>query len=152
MQKIRLTKIFTFETGHALKNYDGLCKNLHGHSYKLHVTVIGSPIDDINNPKNGMVIDFGDLKAIVKSTIIDKYDHAMVLNESSRNDTNIKIDEKDYKLIYVPFQPTSENLIIYFAEVIQSHLPSSVKLHHLKLSETASSYAEWWASDNVANS
>lgn len=62
MSKIRITKQFSFETGHALYGYDGKCKNVHGHSYKLSVTVIGIPITDTNNVKYGMVIDFGDLK------------------------------------------------------------------------------------------
>ena len=61
-QKIRITKEFKFETGHALYGYDGLCKNVHGHSYKLSVTVLGSPIIDSKQTKNGMVIDFSDLK------------------------------------------------------------------------------------------
>ena len=61
-KKVRVTKQFTFETGHALYGYDGLCKNVHGHSYKLDVTVIGSPIEDNTHVKNGMVIDFSDLK------------------------------------------------------------------------------------------
>ncbi|MBP7509547.1 MAG: 6-carboxytetrahydropterin synthase, partial [Prolixibacteraceae bacterium] len=46
MAKIRVTKYYDFEMAHALWNYDGLCKNIHGHSYKLHITVIGEPIDD----------------------------------------------------------------------------------------------------------
>ena len=62
MSTIRVTKSFGFETGHALYGYDGLCKNVHGHSYKLYVTVVGRPIDDQNHVKNGMVIDFKDLK------------------------------------------------------------------------------------------
>ena len=61
-QKIRITKEFHFETGHALYGYDGLCKNVHGHSYKLAVTVVGSPIVDPSQTKNGMVLDFSDLK------------------------------------------------------------------------------------------
>ena len=70
MNKIRITKHFDFETAHALYGYDGKCKNIHGHSYHLHVTVIGIPIDDDQDPKNGMVMDFGDLKVIVKNEII----------------------------------------------------------------------------------
>ena len=66
MSKIRITKKFTFEAGHALYGYDGKCKNVHGHSYKLYVTVIGVPIADKDNVKYGMVIDFSDLKSIVK--------------------------------------------------------------------------------------
>ena len=62
MSNIRITKQFSFEAGHALYGYDGKCKNLHGHSYHLFVTVIGVPITDTANVKFGMVIDFGDLK------------------------------------------------------------------------------------------
>ena len=66
MARIRITKEFKFETAHALMGYDGLCKHIHGHSYELLVTVIGHPIEDESNPKLGMVMDFGDLKKIVK--------------------------------------------------------------------------------------
>ena len=66
MSKIRITKEFSFETGHALYGYDGKCRNVHGHSYHLSVTVIGNPITDSSHVKLGMVIDFGDLKKIVK--------------------------------------------------------------------------------------
>ena len=62
---ISITKEFKFETGHALYGYDGLCKNVHGHSYKLSVTVSGTPISDPKNKKYGMVMDFGDLKEII---------------------------------------------------------------------------------------
>ena len=51
MTKIRITKKFEFEAGHALYGYDGKCKNIHGHSYKLWVTVIGSPIEDSSHVK-----------------------------------------------------------------------------------------------------
>ncbi len=83
MSKIRITKHFDFETAHALYGYDGKCKNIHGHSYQLFVTVIGTPIDDANHVKNGMVMDFGDLKKIVKSEIVDSFDHGIVLNANS---------------------------------------------------------------------
>jgi len=69
----RITKQFTFETGHALYGYDGKCRNIHGHSYKLSVTVIGKPISDSSNVKYGMVIDFGDLKKIVNKEIVDVF-------------------------------------------------------------------------------
>jgi len=59
---IRISKEFKFETGHALFGYDGLCKNVHGHSYKLTVTLMGTPISDSKNVKFGMVMDFSDLK------------------------------------------------------------------------------------------
>ncbi len=67
---IRVTKEFPFEMAHALWNYDGPCRNVHGHSYRLFVTLSGKPpIDVEGNPKNGMVIDFSDLKSIVKKRL-----------------------------------------------------------------------------------
>ena len=80
---IRITKQFSFETGHALYGYDGKCRNVHGHSYKLYVTVIGTPISEVNHVKLGMVIDFSDLKKIVKDKIVDIFDHATVFNKNT---------------------------------------------------------------------
>ena len=77
---IRITKEFKFETSHALSGHDGLCKNVHGHSYKLSVTIIGKPIQEPNNPKHGMVMDFSDLKKIINKIIVEPFDHATVLN------------------------------------------------------------------------
>ena len=80
---IRHSLSFNFETAHALYGYDGKCKNIHGHSYKLFVTVKGSPILDSSNPKFGMVIDFGDIKKIVRAEVVDQFDHAILLNVNS---------------------------------------------------------------------
>lgn len=150
MAKIRITKKFEFEAGHALYGYDGKCKNLHGHSYKLYVTVIGEPINQDGHVKNGMVIDFGDLKRIVKQEIVDVFDHAMVFNRQSEHKAIAeKLQSEGHAIILVDYQPTSENLVIDFAQRIQKHLPSGVSLHSLRLQETESSYAEWFASDNM---
>ncbi len=148
MNKIRITKHFDFESAHALYGYDGKCKNIHGHSYHLYVTVIGEPIIDAENPKNGMVMDFGDLKVIVKKEIVSKFDHAVVLNENSPHKVLANtINEHSHKVVLVPYQPTSENMLIDFSERIQKQLPENVLLHSLKLYETANSYAEWFADD-----
>jgi 6-pyruvoyltetrahydropterin/6-carboxytetrahydropterin synthase len=149
MSKIRITKQFTFETGHALYGYDGKCKNVHGHSYKLSVTVIGSPISDKDNVKYGMVIDFGDLKKIVKQEIVDIFDHATVFNKNTPHiELADELKNRGHHVILVEYQPTSENMVIDFAEKIKSRLPSSIKLHSLKLQETETSFAEWYQSDN----
>ncbi len=148
MAKIRLTKEFNFEMSHALWNYDGLCKNIHGHSYKLFVTVIGEPLNDKLNPKHGMVMDFGDLKAIVKQEIVDKYDHAIVFNREAPVQQLLSIPQMFERHDILDYQPTCENLVIDFARKIKKKLPDNVKLHSLKLYETATSYAEWFAEDN----
>ncbi|MET2986384.1 6-pyruvoyl trahydropterin synthase family protein [Aureibaculum conchae] len=148
MSIIRITKHFDFETAHALYGYDGKCKNIHGHSYQLFVTVIGTPINDANHVKNGMVIDFGDLKKIVKSEIVDVFDHATVLNANSpHKELADKIESHSSRVILVDYQPTSENMVIDFADKISKKLPKSVQLHSLKLYETNNSYAEWFATD-----
>lgn len=146
MAKIRITKEFNFEMAHALHNYDGLCKHIHGHSYKLFVTVIGTPCKDENNPKLGMVIDFGELKKIVNQQIVNIYDHALVISQKARE--VIPKHQMFEKTMVVNYQPTSENMLIHFAEKIQKELPKKVKLHSIKLYETATSFAEWVADDN----
>ena len=151
MSKIRITKQFSFETGHALYGYDGKCKNVHGHSYKLSVTVIGNPITDKNNVKYGMVIDFGDLKKIVKSEIVDRFDHATVFNQNTPHiELARELESRDHNVILVDYQPTSENMVVDFSEKIKRQLPDHIKLHSLKLQETDSSFAEWYASDQEA--
>jgi 6-pyruvoyltetrahydropterin/6-carboxytetrahydropterin synthase len=143
---IRLTKEFHFEMAHALFEHDGPCKNIHGHSYKLSVTIIGNPINDTNSPKLGMVADFADLKKIVGETVIQLLDHALVLNQSTNS--SITNGLKNQKLILVDFQPTCENMLIFIAKKLKTALPLDFTLHHLLLRETASSYAEWYAEDN----
>ena len=149
MSTIRITKQFSFETGHALYGYDGKCRNVHGHSYKLYVTVIGQPISDTTHVKLGMVIDFSDLKVIVKNKIVDIYDHATVFNKNTPHVELAKeLADRGHDVLLVDYQPTSEMMIIDFANVIKQELPSHIKLHSLKLQETDSCYAQWFASDN----
>mgnify|MGYP003602249112 FL=1 len=146
---IRITKIFTFETAHVLYNYDGKCKNMHGHSYKLFVTVKGTPINDINNVKNGMVVDFGDIKKIVKEEIVDVWDHAVLLNAlTPHKELGEKKKKKGHKVIECNYQPTCENMLYEIAEKIKNKLPSHVQLAYLKLHETENSYGEWFAEEN----
>lgn len=150
MNKIRITKLFSFETGHALHGYDGKCKNVHGHSYKLSVTVIGTPIIDISNVKYGMVIDFSDLKKIVREEIVDLFDHATVFNKNTPHiELANELKNRGHHVILVDYQPTSENMVVDFAKKIKDRLPNDIVLHSLKLQETESSFAEWYASDNM---
>ncbi|MDA9092841.1 6-carboxytetrahydropterin synthase [Polaribacter sp.] len=149
MSTIRITKQFNFETGHALYGYDGKCKNVHGHSYKLSVTVSGSPITDNSNVKFGMVIDFSDLKKIVKEEIVDIFDHATVFNQNTPHIELAKeLQARDHHVILVDYQPTSEMMVIDFAAKIKSRLPENIDLFSLRLQETDTSFAEWFASDN----
>ena len=150
MSNIRITKQFSFETGHALYGYDGKCKIVHGHSYKLSVTVIGTPILDAQNVKFGMVIDFTDLKKIVKEEIVDQFDHATVFNKNTPHvELAHELESRGHHVILVDYQPTSENMVIDFSNRIKNRLPKNISLFSLKLQETETSFAEWFASDNL---
>ena len=148
--KIRITKEFKFETGHALYGYDGLCKNVHGHSYKLAVTILGTPISEASEVKYGMVMDFSDLKSIVNKLIVKPFDHATVLNiNSPHKELADDMEKRGHKIIRVSYQPTSEMMVLDFAEKISTALPEHLKLIRLKLRETETSYAEWVAEEQI---
>ena len=146
MSIIRITREFSFEGAHALGGYDGKCCHIHGHSYRMAVTVSGNPIEDDNSPKKGMVLDFTDLKKIVNENIIDKFDHALVMKEGALLAEDIG---RVYgNVVTVDFQPTSEMLVVHFADIVKSLLPEGIQLHSIKLWETEKSCAEWYAEDN----
>jgi len=145
---IRVTKEFSFEMAHALLNYDGPCRNVHGHSYRLFVTITGRPVNDAENPRNGMVMDFSELKTIVKKEIISVFDHAVTISDAYDKDKMQVFKGLFDNMIVVDYQPTCENLVADFALRISRRLPGGVKLHSLRLYETATSFAEWFASDN----
>ena len=146
--KIRITKTFAFEMAHALYGYHGACRNIHGHSYVLSVTVTGEPVNDASSSVNGMVIDFSELKKIVKERIIDEVDHALMLNGNSPHRKITHLRETFEKVIYVEYQPTCENILLDFKDRLKVSLPGTVKLHSLCLRETAGSMAEWYWEDN----
>jgi len=145
---IRVTREFTFEMAHVLRNYDGPCRNVHGHSYRLFVTVSGKPLKDNENPKDGMVIDFTDLKNIVLTKIINQFDHSVVISRNFDREKMEMMTKTFGNTVIVDYQPTCENLVADFAERLSAYLPRDVRLHSLKLYETVNSYAEWFASDN----
>lgn len=149
MARIRLTKEFSFETAHTLQGYDGACREIHGHSYRLFVTVRGEPTADATNPKVGMALDFSVLKKLVKEAIIERYDHALLIRAGQPDDEPAKtLREHFSKVIETPYQPTCENLVADIARTIAERLPVGVELFSVRLHETATSFAEWFAEDN----
>lgn len=147
MELVRITKEFKFEMAHALYGYDGLCANIHGHSYRLWVTIRGEVVHEQGHVKDGMVLDFGNLKKIVNPLIVDKYDHSLVLNANSPH-ADLDLSAFD-KVFLLPYQPTSENLVLDFVSILKKKIPRNVELLKVVLSETATSFAEWNADDNL---
>jgi 6-pyruvoyltetrahydropterin/6-carboxytetrahydropterin synthase len=142
-----VTKRFVFDMAHALYGHDGPCKNIHGHTYHLYITVLGKPIEK-RGAKNGMVIDFTDLKKLVTKNVIDKYDHALVLNRNSPHKKLAGLRKQFPKLLLVPFQPTCENLLLDIKNTISDKLPRQTTLWKVRLDETPTSSAEWFFTDN----
>lgn len=145
---IRVTKKFTFDMAHALYGYDGPCKNIHGHTYILSVTLKGKVINEESNPKNGMVIDFTDFKKIVNDQVISVFDHSLVLNANSPHANLNDLDKNFEKINYVPYQPSCENLLLDFLNKINLKIPENIIVNSIKLEETPTSFAEWFFDDN----
>ena len=135
---------------HTLDGYDGACREIHGHSYRLFVTVRGVPCADEGSPKCGMVVDFGVLKSIVNRLVVDRLDHSLVIRRSERNEQILGVlNDRFGRVVEVDYQPTCENMISEFAARISAELPEGVELTALRLYETATSFAEWLAEDNA---
>lgn len=119
---VLVSKEFTFDSAHHLHDYEGKCKNLHGHTYKLQVILLGRTDD------RGLTLDFGDIKRITKERVIDRLDH-QYLNE-----------------VLPPMNTTAENMVVWIYEelhkgmVEEGHYPG-VKLEEVRLWETPTSYA-----------
>ena len=142
---MRVTRHEEFETAHLLPGYDGPCGNLHGHSYKIEVTVEGPQHDD----HFGMVMDFKDLKTAIKEVVPD---HRFVYNGANpseiEKDLVAVLDKYELKYVAYPFDTTAENMVGYFAELIDSYIKNElgytdVNVVEVNLWETTNSHATW---------
>ena len=138
---LSITKIFHFEMAHAICGYAGACKNIHGHSYELHVTVSAANNENDYIPAPGFMADFKDIKKWVQAIVIEKFDHSLLLSpgfiEANPAVSSLK------NLVIFEAEPTAENLLIHTRLMLVNIFPDNLKLIHLKLFETKDSYAEW---------
>lgn len=138
---LQLTKIFHFEMAHAICDYPGSCRHIHGHSYELHVTVASFENADNYIPSPGFEIDFKEIKHVVNDSVIGSFDHKLVLSNSYlvKNPMLVSLEN----LVIWSEEPTAENILIYILRTLEAVLPEKVVLSRLKLYETKDSYAEW---------
>lgn len=144
MSKFLLTKKFRLEMAHALVGYEGKCRRLHGHSYRLEVTVEceASALQNAGS-EEGMGIDFGVIKEIVERTIVEPYDHSLLLRRTAEAQEVVEVLSRHFEGVYAfDWQPTSENILTHFASLIAPHIPQGIRLHSLRLHETAHNCAE----------
>ena len=137
---MKITKIFTFDSSHMLDGHDGKCQNLHGHTYKLEITVSDDPIR--GGAKDGMVMDFTDLKAAVKKHITDPFDHAFIYNGGNDRECQIAALLKGWnmKTLCLPCRTTAENMAVEMYDRLKN---AGLKVCSVKLWETPTSCAEY---------
>ena len=145
---IGLTKIFHFEMAHAIHGYAGDCKNIHGHSYELHITVSSGVEYRSTIPGPGFEIDFKEIKELVKTAVIDHFDHKLLLSRNFLGEHPYFLTQEN--LVTWETEPTAENLLIYIRQILAKNLPDKINLVRMKLYETKDSYAEWIV-DNTFN-
>ena len=133
-----VSKSVKFDAAHVLTNHRGLCKNLHGHTYRVDVTV---GMED--GAGSDMVIDFKDLKAIAAEVVCDRFDHAFIYNTASPGECEIAavVEKNGMRAVPIPFRSTAENLAKMFYEDIKARVPG---VRAVKVWETADSCAEYF--------
>lgn len=145
MGKLLITKVFTLDFAHALDGYDGPCRNIHGHTYHLEITVLGRVcLKECST--NGMVMDFKLLKNLVQTEITDVFDHSLVLNGTSQNHIQYAeaLQSEFKKIVLLNCQPTCENLLLEFKQRLESKIKAhGAVLYHIRLQETPTSSATW---------
>jgi len=132
---MKIAKEFHWEMGHRLPEHFGLCKNIHGHSYKMIVEFEGE-LDE-----RGIVIDFYDVEKII-NPIIEKLDHAFMVKDDDQITVEF-LEKLDSKKVVVDFFATVENICIYISDkIIKSNLPKNIKFIKVRVYETSEDYAE----------
>ena len=139
-----VTKTVKFDAAHILTNHQGLCKNLHGHTYKVEISCSSDLPGTGTSVPEDMVIDFKELKNIATAEICDRFDHAFIYNSTSAAECEIAAVVKKYgmRTVELPFRSTAENLAKYFYEILASKVNN---LEAVKVWETADSSAEYKA-------
>lgn len=134
----KVTKTVKFDAAHVLTNHQGLCKNLHGHTYRVDVTVVGDESQD-------MVIDFKELKNLANDVICSVFDHAFIYNTESVGECEIAavVEKNGMRTVPIPFRSTAENLAKYFYALLEPRITLPSRLDAVKVWETADSCAEY---------
>ena len=134
---ITVTKTIKFDAAHILTNHQGLCKNLHGHTYRVDVSVTQGSGDT-----RDMVIDFKDLKRIASEVVCERFDHAFIYNTESAGEREIAavVEKNGMRTVAIPFRSTAENLARMFFGELKALIPG---LSAVKVWETADSCAEY---------
>ncbi|MCR9013876.1 6-carboxytetrahydropterin synthase QueD [Aquiflexum gelatinilyticum] len=133
---LSITKIFSFEAAHRISNYQGSCSRVHGHSYKIQITVTGKEIGE-----DDMLIDFKVLKDLVNESVIRQFDHSFILQRNAKNINDFSLLEQ--RVFWMDYEPTAERMVLWMVTELEKALPVSIYLRKIVLFETETSFVTW---------
>jgi 6-pyruvoyltetrahydropterin/6-carboxytetrahydropterin synthase len=144
---IQITRKFEFDAGHRIPNHLSLCKNLHGHRYVLEATITGDLVSDDKASDFGMVLDFGEIKSVIKTHLIDEWDHAFLVYDGDLAVKDFLASLPNHKTIVLPVVPTAENLAKLafekISQIIQEKVDKRLIVKHVRLYETPNCWADF---------
>ncbi|MDG2252054.1 MAG: 6-carboxytetrahydropterin synthase QueD [Methylophilaceae bacterium] len=143
---MEITTRMEFDAGHRIPGHKSTCKNLHGHRYALEVTIKGEIIEQEQASEFGMVMDFKDAKELIKSTIVDRWDHAFIVYEKDQEVVDFLNTLKDHKTVSLPKVPTAENMALVAFESLKKAFKKkfnkSITPVKVRLYETPNNWAD----------
>ncbi len=143
---MQITTRLEFDSGHRIPNHKSQCRNLHGHRYVLEITLSGDIIKQENASENGMVMDFSDVKAIAKESVVNVWDHAFLVYQHDADVLNFLNSLPDHKTVVFPTVPTAENMALEAFKILKSkyhdNYGNHLKLEKVRLYETPNSWAD----------
>ena len=141
---LTVTKTVRFDAAHVLTNHQGMCRNLHGHTYRVDVSVRRGPATQSAEIPSDMVIDFKDLKRVIEESVVSRFDHAFIYNETSPAESEIAavVVKHGMRAVALPWRSTAENLARHFFAELSARIPG---VSSVKVWETPDSSAEYRA-------
>jgi 6-pyruvoyltetrahydropterin/6-carboxytetrahydropterin synthase len=141
-----ITTRLEFDAGHRIPNHKSNCKNLHGHRYAIEVTVTGPIHDDSKSSDFGMVIDFSDVKKIIKDLVVDRWDHAFIVYQDDKEIVNFLNTLPNHKTVIFPVVPTAENMAsqayLILSIEFNKRFNYQLKIKQIRMYETPNSWAD----------
>lgn len=148
---MQITRRLEFDAGHRIPNHRSQCRHLHGHRYALEITLRGDVIRDEHSPADGMVMDFGDVKAIAQTHVVAPWDHAFLAWKEDRAVVEFLATIPDHKTVLLDVVPTAENLAAIAFAILEPRYRESygrhLRLERVRIYETPNCWADALAGD-----
>lgn len=143
---MQITRRLEFDAGHRIPDHQSKCCHLHGHRYAIEVTLIGTPVELVGIPENGMVMDFSRVKQLAKIHVVDVWDHAFLVYRGDTSVLTFLNSMPGHKTVVLDKVPTAENLAsLAFATldpIYQATLGNQLRLQRVRIYETPNCWAD----------